>query len=39
MFETIRNVLTRAEAHLIQDLIGAVSLGIILVAGLHLPLL
>ncbi len=39
MLNTIRTALTRAEAHLVQDMIGAVSLCVILVAGLHLPLL
>ena len=37
MFTTLRRIVSRNEATLLQDMIGALSLVIILVAGLHLP--
>ena len=37
MLDTLRQALSRAEATLIQDLIGGISLVVILVGALHLP--
>ncbi|MDR6309372.1 hypothetical protein [Pacificitalea manganoxidans] len=37
MFHDIRTMLSRQDVHLIQDALGAASLIVILVAGLHLP--
>ncbi|APZ54353.1 hypothetical protein Ga0080574_TMP4019 [Salipiger abyssi] len=37
MIDTLRKVLTRAESTLLQDMIGGVSLVVILLGALHLP--
>ncbi|WP_284438345.1 hypothetical protein [Thalassococcus arenae] len=37
MYDIVKSALIRAEATLVQDAIGAVSLAVILVGALHLP--
>ncbi len=39
MIDTIRTTMSRSNATLVTDMIGAVSLVVILVGALHLPLL
>ncbi len=39
MIDTIKTALTRSDARLWQDALGALSLVVILVGGLHLPVL
>ncbi len=37
MIDTVKTALTRSEATLWQDALGAVSLAVILIGALHLP--